>query len=210
MRSFIRPGLRLGKLQAEKILELSRKAVELDPHDSRTHLELAWSYLHVKGDLDLARIEVEVALALNPNDYNNYCVGGWLSACSGDLAHAVACSNEALRRSPVVADSCLETRLVAEYLAGNYQQAIVAFGRMLRPYLTAYGWAAATYAQLGRAEEARSLLDIFLKQAGELPWAPTATDLDGWRRYWAHEFQTKDMVALERLSDGLRKAGLLI
>src|SRR5262249_13178657 len=109
---------------AERIFELSRKAVELDPHDSRTHIELAWSYLHGKGDLELARIQVELALELNPNDYNNYCVGGWLSACSGDLAHAVACSSEALRRSPIIADSCLETRLVAEYLAGNYQEAI--------------------------------------------------------------------------------------
>ncbi|MEP9390591.1 winged helix-turn-helix domain-containing protein, partial [Mesorhizobium sp. KR9-304] len=193
---------------AERIFELSRKAVELDPHDSRTHLELAWSYLHVKGDLDLARIQVEIALALNPNDYYNYCVVGWLSACSGDLAHAVASSNEALRRSPVVADSCLEARLVAEYLAGDYQEAIVAFSRILRPRMAFYAWAAATYAQLGRTDQARSLRDIFLKHAGELPWAPKVDDSDGWRRYWANEFQTKDPAAFGLLLDGLRKAGL--
>jgi hypothetical protein len=77
-----------------------------------------------------------VSFALNPNDYSNYCFGGWLYACSGDLENAVACSNEALRRSPVVSDGCLETRLVAEYLAGNYQGAIMAYGRMVQPYLT--------------------------------------------------------------------------
>ena len=70
---------------ADRIFELSHRAVELDPHDSRTHLELAWSYLNVKGDLDLAQIQVDQALALNPNDYYNYCFGGWLYACSGEL-----------------------------------------------------------------------------------------------------------------------------
>ncbi len=207
---YLSPWTASREAAGERIFELSRKAVELDPHDNRTHLELAWSYLHVKGDLDLARVQVEIALGLNPNDYNNYCVGGWLSACSGDLANAVACSNEALRRSPVIADSCLETRMVAEYLAGNHREAIAAFGRMVRPYPTAYGWAAATYALLGRMEEARAQMTVFLEHAAKLPWAPKAADPEGWRAYWAVEFQTQDKLAFEQLSDGLRKAGLPI
>jgi tetratricopeptide (TPR) repeat protein len=197
---------------AERIFELSRKAVELDPHDSRTHLELAWSYLNVKGDLDLARVQIDAALELNPNDYYNYCVGGWLSACSGDLEHAVACSNEALRLSPVLSDGCLQTRLVAAYLAGNYQESIVAFGRMVDPRtpsrLTACAWAAAAYARLGRAEEAHALVDVFQQRVRELPWAPEADDTDGWRQYWAKEFRTRDLAAHTDLLDGLRQAGL--
>jgi len=38
--------------------------------------------LTVKGDFDLAKVQVEEAMALNPNDYYNYCFGGWLAACS--------------------------------------------------------------------------------------------------------------------------------
>jgi adenylate cyclase len=195
---------------AERIFDLSRKAVELDPSDSRTHLELAWSYLNVKGDLDLARAQVEAALTLNPNDYYNYCFGGWLYACSGDLENAVACSNEALRRSPVVSDGCLETRLVAEYLAGNYQGAIMAYGRMVQPDLSVYAWIAAAYAQLGRSEEARAALDAFLLSLAKRSWAPKANDADGWRQYWFTEFRARDQAAREHLFDGLRKAGLLI
>jgi adenylate cyclase len=193
---------------AERIFELSRKAVQLDPHDSRTHLMLAWSYLNVKGDFDLARIQADEALTLNPNDYYNYCFGGWLNACSGNLGHAVACSTEALRRSPVVSDDCLEARLVAEYLDKNYQGSIMAFGRMVHPRLSPFAWTAAAYAQLGRIEEARAMVDVFLNGIGELPWAPQADNPDGWRQYWAEEFPTKDTAAREHLFDGLRKAGL--
>jgi TolB-like protein/class 3 adenylate cyclase/Flp pilus assembly protein TadD len=194
----------------EKIFELARLAVELDPRDSRTHLVLAWGYLYAKADFDLAKIQVEQALALNPNDYYNFCFGGWLSACTGDLEHALACSNEALRRSPLVSDGCLETRVAAEYLAGNYGESIMAFGRMLRPDLSVYGWVAAAYAQLGRAEEARTMTDVFLKHVATLPWAPKGDSPDAWRQYWAQEFRAKDLAAHEHLFDGLRKAGLTV
>jgi len=195
---------------AHRIFDLSRKAVELDPHDSRTHLALAWSYLNVKGDLDLAKAQLEAALALSPNDYFNYCFGGWLYACSGDLEHAVACSNEALRRSPVVSDGCLETRLVAEYLAGNYQRAIMTYGRMVQPYPSAYAWITAAYAKLGRTEEARAMLELLLVRLGKCSWAPKPNDADEWRQYWLKEFPSTDEAAREHLYDGLRKAGLLI
>ena len=195
---------------ADRIFELSHRAVELDPHDSRTHLELAWSYLNVKGDLDLAQIQVDQALALNPNDYYNYCFGGWLYACSGELEHAVTCSDEALRRSPVVSDGCLETRLVAEYLGGNYHGSVMAFGRMLQPSLTCYAWMAAVYAQLGRAKEASEMADTFRRRVEVLPWAPQGDSSDEWRQYWAREFRAKDLAAREHLFDGLRKAGLSV
>jgi adenylate cyclase len=194
---------------ADKVFELGQIAVELDPFDSRTHLELAWGYLNAKGDFDLAKTQVEEALSLNPNDYYNYCFGGWLSACSGDLDHAVACSNEALRRSPIVSDGCLETLLIAEYLAENYEGSIKAFGRMLRPPGAIYGWIAAAYAQMGRTEQARAMAELFLRNVGDLPWVPKTNDPADWRQFWAADFPTKKLSALDHLFDGLRKAGLV-
>ncbi len=195
---------------AEQIFKLSRRAIELDPRDSRTHLELAWGYLNVKGDFDLAKIQVDEAMALNPNDYSNYCFGGWLATCSGDLEHALACSNEALRRSPLVSDGCLYTRVVAKYLATNYLESIMAFGRMLRPDAVVHAWIAAAYGQLGREEEAGAKADEFLNLVKGIPWTPKNDDPIDWRRYWDVEFPTKDSAAREHLFDGLRKAGLPI
>jgi tetratricopeptide (TPR) repeat protein len=127
----------------------------------------------------------------------------------GDLDHAVACSNEALRRSPIVSDGCLQTLLVVEYLAGNYEESIRAFGRLLRPSVTDYGWIAAAYAQIGRSEQARAMADLFLKHVADLPWAPKTNDPVEWRHFWAADFPTQKPSALDHLLDGLRKAGLV-
>jgi tetratricopeptide (TPR) repeat protein len=193
---------------AKKALKLCHQAVEVDPRDSRTHLYLAWGYLNLKGDHELAKVQVEEALSLNPNDYYNYCFSGWLAACSGNLEHAIACSDEAVRRSPLAPDGCLETRVAAEYLAGNYAEAIAAFGKMLRPRGVTYGWLAAAYAQFGRTEEAHAMADEFLKRSSNLPQVPMGSDPAEWHRYWDIQFQTRDPAAREHLFDGLRKAGL--
>jgi TolB-like protein len=194
----------------ERVFELARTAMELDPHDSRAHLSMSWAYLNIKSDHDLAKMQIDEAIRLNPNDYYNYCFKGWLSTCLGELEEAVACSNEALRRSPLVPDGCLFSRVAAEYLAGNYGEAIMAFGRMLRPSPTVCAWVAAAYAQEGRMDEARAKLEEFYQGVSALPAAPAREDEEGWLEYWSKEFPSKDSSAREQLFDGLRKAGLAV
>lgn len=194
----------------KKFFELARKAMELDPHDSRAHLGLAWGYLNVKSDYNLARIQIDEAVRLNPNDYYNYCFKGWLSTCLGELEEAIACSNKAFRRNPLVPDVCLYTRVAAEYLAGNYGEAITAFGSMLRPDGDVLAWVAAAYAQEGSMEEARVKLEEFHQGVIGMPTAPAKEDVEGWLEYWGRTFPSKDSTAREHLFDGLRKAGLSV
>ncbi len=125
-----------------------------------------------------------------------------------ELEHAVACSNEALRRSPLVSDGCLHTRVVAEYLAANYVESIMAFGKMLRPDAVVHAWIAAAYGQLSRNEEARAMAEQFLKLVKGLPWTPKGDDPLEWQKYWDLEFRARNSVAREHLFAGLRKAGL--
>jgi adenylate cyclase len=81
---------------------------------------------------------------------------------------------------------------------------------MVHPSMQACAWTAAAYAQLDRTDDARAMVNLFLNQARELPWAPQGDDADGWRQYWAVEFRSKDTAAREHLFDGLRKAGLSV
>jgi adenylate cyclase len=192
----------------QKVFELARKAVELDPHDSRAHLSLAWGHYAMHSDFAQARTRIDEALRLNPNDFDNHCFKGWLSACSGDLAGAVACSNEALRRSPLVPDDCLRTRIAAEYLAGDYAAAIAAFGKMLRPDPNSHAWAAAAFAQQGRMEEAGARLAEFRHGLSIANAEPARDDKEEWSNYWSVAFPSIDSAARHHLHEGLRKAGL--
>ncbi len=187
---------------------MARTAAQLDPHDSRAHLALAWAHSAIRSDFELASTQIEEALRLNPNDFDNHCFKGWLSTCLGELEQAVACSNEALRRNPLVPDDCLMTRIAAEYLAGNYADAIMAFDRMLRPQPNASAWVAAAYAQLGRTEEAGEKLEEFHQATSAMVDAPVRNDGDSWLEYWAAAFPSIDAAARDHLHDGLRKAGL--
>ena len=194
----------------QKVFELACKAVELDPHDSRAHLSLAWAHYAMQSDFALARIRIDEALRLNPNDFDNHCFKGWLSTCSGDLEEAVACSNEALRRSPLVPDDCLRTRVAADYLVGDYSAAIAAFGKMLRPDPNSHAWAAAAYAQQGRLEDAQVMLASFFQGLSAAIAAPARDDEKGWQNYWSMAFPSIDLAARDHLYDGLRKAGLSV
>jgi TolB-like protein len=194
----------------EKAFELATKAVAQDRHDSRTHLYLAWAYFTAKGHLDLAQTQMEEALRLNPNDYYNYCLKGWLSTCSGDLEDAQACATEAFERSRIAADGCLYTALAADYLSGRYGEAISDYGRMSRPDPEMHAWAAATYAQQGQLDKAKSVLDDFYEAVRPFPTTPERDDAKGWQAYWAEMFPARDAAAREHLLDGLRKAGLAV
>jgi TolB-like protein/cytochrome c-type biogenesis protein CcmH/NrfG len=190
-----------------KVFELARTAARLDPQESRAHLALAWAHYAMRSDFELANTQIEEALRLNPNDFDNHCFKGWLSTCQGELEDAVACSNEAFRRSPLVPDDCLMTRIAAEYLAGNYAEAVMAFDRMLRPQPNAFAWVAAAYAQLGRGEDAEEKLEEFFLATSAMV-APARNDGERWLGYWAVAFPSIDPAARDHLHDGLRKAGL--
>ncbi|HEX9742907.1 MAG TPA: adenylate/guanylate cyclase domain-containing protein [Nitrospiraceae bacterium] len=192
----------------EKVQELARTAMRLDPHESRAHLALAWAHYAINSDFDLAVTQIDEALRLNPNDFDNYCFKGWLSTCLGELEEAVACSNEAFRRSPHVPDDCLMARIAAEYLSGNYYDAVMAFDRMLWPNANACAWVSAAYAQLGRPEEAGEKLEDFYQKTSTVVGDPASNNRERWLEYWAAAFPSIDAAARDRLYDGLRKAGL--
>jgi TolB-like protein len=191
----------------EKVFELGQEASRLDPQDSRARLCLAFGHLRLTGNLELAKAQVDEAIALNPNDLDNYCLKGFLSTYMGELEDVLWCTSEAIRRAPNMPEKCLQSRVMAEYLLGRYADAIATFGRMSRPPIELLGWIAACYAELGRAEEAQAAAQQFRDRArAEKPGLAT-DDPDAWKAYWARRFPARDRASVERLFEGLRKAG---
>ena len=193
---------------AERLFELAQDAAQLDGQSSGAHLCLAWGYWRIKGNYEMAEAQIEEAIALNPNDLDNYCFKGWLSTCAGNLEDGIWCSSQAIRRAPNMPEKCLHTRVMAEYLLGRFEQAITTFGRMVRPPVSLLGWVAACYAELGRTAEARAAVAEFRARARAEATGPPDDDIAGWRAFWAKCFPAREPGNLERLFVGLRKAGM--
>jgi tetratricopeptide (TPR) repeat protein len=77
-------------------------ALARGPDSARSRILLGWSYYRI-GDFDRAKVELERALRLNPNEPNAYYAHeglGWLAYKAGDYDRALASFGEALRLSP--------------------------------------------------------------------------------------------------------------
>jgi adenylate cyclase len=192
------------EITGDLCIELARKAIELDEHDSYAHLVLSSAYWRVKSDFELARRQLETAIVLNPNYYWNYCYGCYFSVCAGDTDISVDLGNEAIRRNPLLPDGCLWTLGFTEYLAGRYENAIATVGRMTTLEPESYACLAACYAQLGRDEESKTAAEEFYGQSDK-----GAMDIVEWRSYWATHFKFKGQASVDHLIEGLDKAGLV-
>jgi TolB-like protein/Flp pilus assembly protein TadD len=193
---------------ADNSFDCASKAVALDNRDSHGHIVLACALLFVKGNFELAELEIQKALDLNPNDYWNYCLKTEFSMCNGDFEESIYSGNEAIQRNPFLPDSCLRSMGYSEYFAQRYENAIKTFARLSEPGLDVQACIAACFAQLGRVEDAASAAakfrELAMAKLDDRSW-----DAEGWLAYWASLFTFKDPGQLSRLVDGLGKAGLI-
>jgi TolB-like protein/Flp pilus assembly protein TadD len=191
----------------ERAYALAQKAVALDDADSPARYAIS-SACFYRGQHELAKVHIERALELNPNDYHNICNKGYFLAFSDRPSESIACSNEAMRLNPLAPDNCLFAIGIAEYVAGRYEEALATFGRtkgwgLLRPASIA-----ACYAQLGRDAQARAAAAEVRELAPGDPSVPNEDDIERWRAYWSRLMQFEDANDWVRFLEGLRKAGL--
>ncbi len=192
----------------ERGFELARHAVTLDGSDAWVRLALAEAYLHARSDFDMAKVQVDQAIALNPNEYWNFCFKSWLLTLSGDADAGIACADEAIRLNPLVPSGCLYTQSVAAYCARRYEEAIATIAKIAEPPIEIQACLAACYAQLGRAAEARRAMAEFRRTAATTITNDPGEDREAWRQYWVRIFSFKRAVDFEHLLEGLCKAGL--
>lgn len=186
-------------------IELAHKAIDLDRYDSNAYLVLSCAYWHVKSDFEIAKSHLDTAIELNPNHYWTYCYGCWFSVCAGDLATSALHANEAIRRNPLLSDGCLWVLGLTEYLTGFYERAIATTCQIRKLESESYASLAACYSQVGRLEEARRAAREFSALSDKCPMNTAE-----WREYWSLYLHSKDQLSVDRLIDGLGKAGMVI
>ena len=179
----------------DKALDLAEQAIGLDPSDSRGHAALGSAFLY-KRQHDEALAAYERANELNPNDADVLAEMGHTVSCRGETDRAVTLIRRAMRLNPYYPDWYLWHLGEAFFDLGDYEEAIRTLNRM-HDKAEAYRLLTASYAHLGRMEEARySAQQLLLTQ-------PEFTI-----EHWSEVPPDQNPEPRERLIEGLAKAGL--
>ena len=208
-RHIVIPGLKRDPLNEQRALELSRRAVELDPLDARSQLTLSWSYAMLEN-YGQAEFHFEMACQLN---FGNPDI---LMSCAQGLAF---CDNRVLAME--YSSYALELTLMPQahhwgylvgtyFLAGSYESCVEAAHRAGSTISNLPGWKASALWLLGRKSEAREEFIKFKNHISEI-WADdkpcTESSICKW---FLESFPIKNKKCLQNLETGLREASLSV
>jgi TolB-like protein len=183
----------------DRALELARRGVALDGQLPFAHMFLGWIHLWRK-EHEQAIAEAERCLALDPNNAEGHGRLGHILDQAGRPAEGLPFIEAAMRLDPHYPFLYIFWLAHAFQTMERYDEAIAAYRRTISrnpDFSSAHLQLAATYAQLGRMEEAKA------EAAQTLRLDPSCSS----QRY-AKRLPLKDAAVLARLVGGMRKAGL--
>jgi adenylate cyclase len=177
-----------------------RRALEADPNCAEAYGVLALTHLNA-GEHDAAIEMTEKAIALAPNSPE--ILGGVASAVmrkSGRPDRGAECVKKAMRLSPFYRPGLLRALGNNYRLSGRLEEAVACYRESLKResgYLAPYVNLASVLGELGGVEEAREAAREVLRQE-------PGFSISG----YAMGLSYRNRSDLERITDGLRKAGL--
>jgi adenylate cyclase len=178
-----------------RALELSLQSARLDPADYRAHWVLAELYLYQRKHAQCLS-EYNRAIRINPNEANLLARFSESLTYCGRMEEAVEISQQGIRLNPNCPDWHWWTLGFAYFHIGRYEEALDALEGMAAPEHPRR-LLAATYAMLGRMDEARAEAKEFLRVVPKFSIAQ-----------WASTEPYTEPNELKRYVEGLRKAGL--
>jgi adenylate cyclase len=181
----------------ERAYDLAKQALSFEETNARAHSALGSIYLR-RTQYDLAIIELQRALELNPNDTLSQNQLGSVMLYSGQKNEAVHWLESALNLNPHLSLGGYMMLGQAYYLTGRYEDAITALkkGMAKNPeYVGHHIMLAAANAQAGHAKEAKH-------------WAAEVFKLDPFFDIDSYGSVFRNPKDREQIINGLRKAGL--
>jgi adenylate cyclase len=183
----------------ERAHQMARKALSIDNSDYRVHLLLS-NVLRGQRQYSTSLAHCQQAMALNPNDADGAAQMGNLSVVMGHFSEALDWMQKAIRLNPLHPAWYFYSVAEAHYGARQYEQALVPLQAAINRFpnfITPRRHLAATYAQMGRLDEARA-------QIAKIRELEPSINLNLYRGTLLYE----NPDDLEHYLDGLRKAGL--
>ena len=187
------------KESLDKAVELTQKAISLDPKDPRHYALIGQLYV-MRRDYDKGIAEGERAVALDPGGADAHAWLGNILNFADKPKEAIPLFEKAIRLNPFGPTWYFLNFGNSYLLTGQYQEAITQYKKALRiapNNIMAYLNLAATYSLLGRDEEARA-------EAEEVLRLNPRFSLESFAKISPQKNQAK----LDRYVQALRKAGL--
>ena len=177
-------------------VELAEKAVALDPNDAFCRYVLgtilAYDRRWEESDAEFAK-----ALELDPNHADTWAALSDMSVLSGRIAEGLEQIQKALRLNPYPPSWYFLHLGQAQYAARDYEAAVETLRREETYRTNSRRFLAASLAQLGRLDEARREVEMFLVTH---PYFTIS--------HWLASQPLRDADTRDHFVEGFRKAGL--
>lgn len=183
----------------ERVFELAQKAIALNDSIGSPHSLLGYIYL-VNRQFDKAVAEVELSVALSPNDADSRAHMSNIFNFIGKREEAINVANQAIRLNPFPQPYYFSFLGEALCLKGQYEEAIKAHKQALHlspKYISSMLNLAVAYSLSGQEEEAKAL-------AEKIRMLDPGFSVKGWEMRSLYKEQTDKAI----LTDTLRKLGL--
>jgi tetratricopeptide (TPR) repeat protein len=187
--------------------ECAKKAVALDDTDGRAYSTLGMCHTYHR-EYDDARHCFERALMLNPNDSIALSQFGFYLTAVGSIDEALTHFDQWARINPLNLEWFNWLRGIALFTARRYDEAITVLRTIDDPINEVRGWLAVSYAGAGRLDEARVMLEEFLRVAKQDMAVFPGRKLAAWEPFWHGAIEYQNEADFEHLYDALRKAGM--
>ena len=203
----VHPGVMRSRERAQRALDLGRKAVQIDPVDTRAQLCLGWAHAML-NQYNSADLHMRLACELNQQDSWTLIAVALFHAFRGRFGEAGALSQRALDWALQPSRTHWGYQVSIAYLSGDDEGAVRAADLAMETIKTLPAWRAAALYRLGRHAEARTDAARFLATIRSA-WCGTGPPTDAAILRWLlHLYPISDAANWKRLRDGLRGAGL--
>ncbi len=209
-RHLVFPGLRRKALNDQTALRLARRAVQIDPLDSRAHLSMGWSY-SLSGRFEEALRYFDSANEINEND-------PW-AIISTAQGYAFCDETDTAK---MLVDTANEFNLPlsqlqsgfhvgTKFLCGDYQGAVESAEIAGDIISNVLGWKTSALWHLGRKDEARAEGQRFLKLHKKRWYGTNKTPTDDEIGDWIlHCFPIRSVEKWLLFRTGLENAGVSV
>jgi len=177
-------------------LDIARKGVDVNPASHSNRLALGQVYFFSKM-LDRALEAFEQGIELNPNDPDGYVFLATALSHNGAPEQALERLDQAFALSPNLKQWHRSIYIVAYFNARRYADAVAVWEKLDDPPTYFYRWIAATFAHLGRDDEAQAAAHKYLARYPNFDLAEHLSRMP---------FRREE--DLEHYAQGLKRAGL--